>query len=342
MWRLPGKRQLLMDALEVTGGNRLLRLSNPWTGLLVLNYHRIGTADGSLFDWDLWSASENAFEQQVKFLKQNFDLIGIDDLPHVYRRQVMSQGRNERFVMITFDDGYRDNYELAYPILKRHNATATFFLATGFLDQPRVPWWDEIAWVVQMSHQNGIPENDWTSDAVEFDEPSRKNAITRLLRVYKAMPGDENEAYLGFLADATGSGRCPIEQANDLWMNWDMVAEMRNGGMCFGAHTVNHPVLSSLSADEQEIEIYESKLRIEHELSEEVTSLSYPVGSQDAFNTTTREILAKHGIRWAFTFHGGYSRFNELDALAIPRIAIESYVNKAAFRSTVVLPQVFA
>lgn len=342
MPRIPGKRQWLMDALEITGGNRLLQFSNPWTGLLVLNYHRIGSARGSLFDWDLWSADEESFEQQVSYLNKNYNVIGIDDLPHVYQRQTRSKSRRERFVMITFDDGYRDNYATAFPILKRNNAKATFFLATGFLDQPRVPWWDEIAWMVRTSDEVGIPENNWTFEAITFDETSRQNAIAQILSIYKRLPGDKTEDYLDFLADITRSGRFQTRRVNNMWMNWDMVREMRDNGMCFGAHTVNHPVLSQLPTDEQDIEIYESKLRIEHELGEEVTSLSYPVGSRDAFNDTTRDILTKHGIRWAFTFHGGYRRFNDLDTLAIPRIAVESYVNKAAFRSTVVLPQVFA
>ncbi len=61
-----------------------------------------------------------------------------------------------RYGMITFDDGYRDNHATALPILKREGVTATFFVATGFIDAPRLPWWDEIAWMVRTSRQDGL------------------------------------------------------------------------------------------------------------------------------------------------------------------------------------------
>ena len=106
------KRELLARTLDVTGCGRLLRTTRSWNGVLILNYHRIGEPDDSPFDRNLWSASAEDFDRQLLFLSQNFDVIGLGDLEHS-----LSQPRG-RFVMVTFDDGYRDNFSEAFPILK--------------------------------------------------------------------------------------------------------------------------------------------------------------------------------------------------------------------------------
>ncbi|MBM80492.1 MAG: polysaccharide deacetylase [Planctomycetaceae bacterium] len=326
-----------MQTLDLTGLNRLLRLVGAWNGLLVLNYHRIGEPDGSLFDWDLWSASGADFDGQVRFLARNFDLIGLNDLDDVLTRPQ----RGSRHVLITFDDGYRDNFDLAYPILKSHGALAAFFLTSGFLDRPRITWWDEIAWMVRSSKKSCLGENPCVGP-LSFDEPTRQQAIKKLLRTYKQLPGESTDSFIEILAEATGSGRCPNSEASTMWMTRDMVREMHSGGMTFGAHTVNHPVLSSLTAEEQDLEICESRLRIEQEICQEVTAFSYPVGSKDAFNQDTRHCLTRHGIRWAFSFYGGFWRPGQLDAYDLPRVAMESDVTSPALRSVAALPQLFA
>jgi peptidoglycan/xylan/chitin deacetylase (PgdA/CDA1 family) len=335
-----GKREILAQALDRSGCNRLLRLAGTWNGLLVLNYHRIGKPNGSLLDWDLWSADEETFDQQVRYLARNFDLIGLDDLQQVLQRPLEST--INRFVMITFDDGYRDNFELAYPILRSHNATAAFFVTTGFIDRPMVPWWDEIAWMVRSSVKHGIDANIWTIQPLEFDDPDRQAAIKSLLQIYKNLDGRETRRYLDFLAVATGSGRCPSELADELWMTWDMLREMQAGGMCFGTHTVNHPVLSSLSAEGQSMELCESRLRLETELGREITAMSYPIGSRQSFNRETRNSLIRHSYRWAFSYYGGFCRPDNYDALDLPRVAVETDVSIPAFHSVATLPQVFA
>lgn len=336
------KRELLARAFEATGCGSLLRKASAWRGLLVLNYHRIGNAAGSPFDRALFSATEETFDRQVRFLAQNFDVVGLHDLGQVLRLESRRPGGRGRYVMITFDDGYRDNYLAAYPILRTYDAPAVFFLATGFLDQDRVPWWDDVAWMVRNSRQSGLAANAWTIEPVRFDEPDRAHAIRGLLRTYKSLSGRETDAFLDFLAEATGSGRCPPELAADEWMTWNMVREMRAGGMAFGAHTVHHPVLANLSAEEQNHEICESQLRIEYELGEEITAFSYPVGKPGTFDASTCQVLLRLGFDWAFSYSGGYCRPGEYDRFRIPRMAVEEDLSFWEFRSLTALPQVFA
>ena len=128
--------------LERTRCGALLHQLNLWQGLLALAYHRIGLPSGSLFDHGLWSATPAGFEAQLRSLKRNCDVVGTGDIEQALKE------RKGRFALITFDDGYRDNYEVAFPILKSQGLSAAFFVTTGFVDKPRLSWWDEVAWMV--------------------------------------------------------------------------------------------------------------------------------------------------------------------------------------------------
>jgi peptidoglycan/xylan/chitin deacetylase (PgdA/CDA1 family) len=330
------KRSLLARALDLTGCGRMLRAASTWDGVLILNYHRIGDRQHSLLDRNLWSATDEDFDLQIATITKNFQVVGLNDLESVL------QHRRGRFVMVTFDDGYRDNYTNAFPILQRHGVPATFFITTGFLDVPKVPWWDEIAWIVRSSSMSALAANWWTTTAVTFDEPDREVAINRLLSVYKGLSGSLTEDYLEFLADELGTGRCPAQVARELWMTWDMIREMKQNGMTFGGHTVTHPILANLTAEQQDQEVGMCRQRLVEELGEPIAAFSYPIGGPLSFNDQTRAALVRHGFKWAFTYQGGYCHHGHADHLAMPRTAIETDIDLPIFRAIATLPQVFA
>jgi peptidoglycan/xylan/chitin deacetylase (PgdA/CDA1 family) len=340
------KRELLRQTLSATGGMKALETLPVWNGLLVLNYHRIGAPTDPRFDEALWSATQDDFDRQVRLLKDGFDLIGVSELATALsdlktgRRHSL---KSSRFAMITFDDGYIDNYELAYPVLKANNAAAVFFVATGFIDKPRLPWWDEIAWMVRSSNRDCLstPEN-WLDEPLRLDQSDRRAVINRLLRVYYRLEGSRTDQFLDGIAEATGAGRAPQEAAAGQWMDWSMIGEMADGGMQFGAHTVTHPILANLTAEEQGMELCESRLRLERQLRRPITSLSYPVGKRESFNDDTRAALSQHGFDWAFSYYGGHCSGANVDRYDIPRVAVESDTSIEDFRSCCALPHIFA
>jgi peptidoglycan/xylan/chitin deacetylase (PgdA/CDA1 family) len=330
------KRELFARTLHQSGAGRVCQLAGSWRGTLVLNYHRIGDGRHSQFDRNLWSATAEEFDHQVRTVTRDFDVIGLEDLDHALSR------RGGRHVLITFDDGYLDNYTDAFPILKTYHAKALFFVTTGFLDVPQVPWWDEVAWMVRNSPLKRLAANPWTTEPVEFDDPNRDQAIVNILRVYKRLDGSETHAYINWLADALQTGRCPSYIAHELWMTWSMIREMQQAGMAIGGHTVNHPILSSLTAEQQDFEVRECQRRLTQELGQPVTSFSYPVGGPTSFNQDTRTALEKHGFRWGFTYIGGHVKTPARDRYAIPRAAIETDINEPLFHAILTWPQWFA
>lgn len=322
--------------MSFTGLRTLLGGTIPWSGVLVFNYHRIGDGRASLYDRGLWSASADSFREQLRFCKAHLDMIMPEDLP-----RVIESGRG-RYGMITFDDGYRDNYEAAYPILKDEGVRATFFVSTGFMDKPCVPWWDEIAWMVRTSKRDRIVLSPWLTEPVALDRSDRETAVRQILRALKTLPTASTGKFLDALAEASGSGRCVAGEGQNVWMTWDMLREMKAGGMVIGGHSVTHPVLARSSPEQQRDEILACGKRLAEELHGPMYCFSYPVGGGNASDSVTRECLREAGVRYAFSYYGGFRRFKDWDDYDIRRVPVETCVTKDWFRSIVSLPHIFA
>ena len=304
-------------ALAAGSLGRLFKRLGAWRGVLVMNHHRIGDPESSPFDRSLWSSTAESFDGQARFLARDADVIGPDELERAL------QERRGRHVMLTFDDGYRDNHEIAYPILRSHGLRACFFVATGFLDRACQAWWDEIAWMVRRGGGG--------------DDSVRAHTER-----YKQLLGEEAQDYLDRLAKATGSGRCPAAEAVDEWMSWDMVREMRDGGMAVGGHTVTHPVLARLDRERQEQEIAGCARRFEEELGQPMRFFSYPNGTPWSFDDHTRAALEARGVELAFSFYGGFLEPGAFDRYDVPRCSVFGHWSPRDFVGALALPQAFA
>lgn len=330
------KRDLLAAALCRTGFQRALFHAYPWCGVLCLNYHRIGDNESTFYDRGLWSATEEDFDFQIQHIKRWFDVIHPGELPEAIRR------KKGRFVLVTFDDGYRDNYTAAFPILKRHGVPATFFITTGFIDRPRLPWWDEIAWIVRTTDCRMLKLSSWLPEALVIDPLDVMPAVNRLLNAYKNLPGCNTDEFLYSLREESGTKPYDQDEAGSLWMTWGMLREMQSAGMSIGGHTVNHPILARQTADQQRREIVECAVRLQEELGHPMQSFSYPVGARTAFDQHTRTLVREAGAKYAFSYYGGYRTFADWDSYDIRRVAIETYITRELFTSVLAFPQVFA
>ena len=143
-----GKRELLARGMLWSGVSFLLSQLPARDSLLVLNYHRIGNSEDDLFDPGVFSATEDQFNDQIAYLKRHVALVNLEEALAFVDGSLKEKACRCR-VLITFDDGYLDNYDIAYPILQSHGAQAVFFLATSMVGSCQVPWWDHIAYLVK-------------------------------------------------------------------------------------------------------------------------------------------------------------------------------------------------
>ncbi len=121
-----------------------LHLQSTPAGILVLMYHRVEKVDSN--PWGICVSPQN-FAKQIRFLKEKFNVISIDELVAA----IVSGKFSHNSVCITFDDGYADNYIHAKPILEKYNCAATFFIATAFINKTKSFWWDELEMIFLQS-----------------------------------------------------------------------------------------------------------------------------------------------------------------------------------------------
>ncbi|MBI1247229.1 polysaccharide deacetylase family protein [bacterium] len=283
----PTYRRLAIQA-EQAGINRLVRLIGSWRGLLVLTYHRIGDSSQCEFDRGVYSADEATFTRQMEFVRSHFEVVGIDQVV----RQPDSYWRNRQAVLITFDDGYVDNFEVAFPVLKRLGMPALFFVTSGFLDQRSISWWDEIAWMMRQRYPQMAAD--------ELDDE-----ICQRIERYYELSGDQRESYLDRLSDELKTDR--YDAGSPPWMTWEMLREMAKSDIRFGGHTVTHPILTRIQNNDWEFELAEGKRRLEEETGTEVQAFSYPVGNPDCFSDSLMTQTARH-YQAAFSCYGGVNR----------------------------------
>ncbi|MDN5861606.1 MAG: polysaccharide deacetylase family protein, partial [Pseudonocardia sp.] len=280
----------LATLLGRTRLDRLAKLS--WRGLLVLNYHRFGRPSAA-DDPDLYSCTPEDFAEQIRLLADRFEIVpaGSTEWQH---------GGPARRIAVTVDDGYADQM-LAADILAAQGVPGTFFVTTGFVDEPHHAWWDEIAWLTR--EPVALPPSRWLPGGLRPASAARfRKAVNA---AFKANAAGQGEEFLDALSGWTGRPRLAREKATDSWMTWDDVRKLRGLGMEVGAHSVTHPVLSTLSDLRQAEEVTTSITRLRAELDEPVDLFAYPVGAKVSFDERTRAVMTENGIRRAFSFYGG-------------------------------------
>lgn len=306
-----------------------------WRGAIVLAYHRMyRDGEETAFDPGTLSATQASLADQLEFLTRHFEVVTPQAL-------IDQPGSSRRRVLLTFDDGYRDNFELAFPVLRAHGVPATFFLTTRRLDDPDVAWWDELAWIVKQSPREAIEPGRWLPEPLPLDG-DRRFAIAELARVFKTLPSDQTEQFLDFCAEAAGSGRCAASAGADLWMTWEMAREMLAGGMTIGGHTASHPVLARARPEVQAAEIEECARRLHEQLGVAMRFFAYPVGLPSTFDDVTREILRRAGVKLAFSLYGGHARPGRVDRYDVPRASVSAELTQQRFRAMLELPGLFA
>jgi peptidoglycan/xylan/chitin deacetylase (PgdA/CDA1 family) len=297
-----GKRELLTRGLFWTGGTSLLGQLPARDSLLVLNYHRIGNPDDDPFDPGVFSATGHQLNEQISYLKRRVSLVTLEEALAFVDGRLCGKSPRCR-VLITFDDGYLDNYEVAFPILRSHGVQGVFFLATSMVGSCSVPWWDHIAFLMKTARQRRFSLHYPADLAVDLVENGMTKSLRDVLRLYKRPGNADPERFIRELKEEANGKDLP--ETLRRFLNWDEAREMIAGGMAIGSHTHSHTVLSQLGPEQQRHELAQSRGFLREQLGIEPDALAYPVGGTSSFSDQTQQLARECGYRAAFSFHGG-------------------------------------
>ncbi len=274
--------------------------SSRWSGLkaqdsaqlIILNYHRVLPQDDP-FAVDAISVRD--FQKQVKMICKNFRMMSLTEAVKSLR-----EGKMDRYsVCLTFDDGYRDNYDHAFPVLAHYDVPATIFLTTDFINEPKLLWHDHVLLAFKNSSRTQFNYKELDLNALSLESTvERRTVAFRVLEKLKAFSPSERDALIDSIKDHLAVKESTKER---LMLRWSEIAEMAASGISFGAHTQTHPILSTLNDAEVHDEILGSKQAIEHHLGSKVTSFAYPNGRSGDYDHRAIKILKSTGFECAVT-----------------------------------------
>lgn len=315
-----GKREILSALLYASGSTAILRAMQRRDILLILNYHRIGNRENDPYDPGVFSATAEEFDEQLAFLKRHFVLVNLDEaIDFALGKEI--RPRPKCRVLITFDDGYLDNYQLAAPILRAHGAQGVFFLPTAMVGSCQIPWWDRIAYIVRTARRRAFQLSYPTALTVDLDRDGLYSTLRHVLNLYKRPENNNPDRFLAELQDATG-GDIPPEGVRR-FLDWSEAAQMLASGMAIGSHCHSHTVLSQLPPEVQREEFTLSRALFKKHLGTEVDTLAYPVGQRTSFTQESQRLARECGYRAAFSFYGGISRAGRVNPYDISRVGVD-------------------
>ena len=310
----------MFSAFKYSLGLKLSKYTLP-NGLYCFNYHRIGNTHLSQYDPNVFSCDEDHFVEHLKYIKNNFTIIKLEDVSSILENTLV----NRRYALITFDDGYIDNYLCAFPILKQNEISATFFLATNFINDAEIPWWDKIAYLVRNAQVNEIKLTNWPKSIV-LCKVNISKSIRQVLDMVEVNKEQSIEDVLSELESKLRITSKELINKETLFMTWDMVREMNEAGMDFGSQTCSHRIMSHLNGEEQELEAKLSKQVIEKEIDCQIKAFAYPVGGRNSFTEETIQIIKKY-YELSFSFISGINTSKNLNRLTIKRISVDNNIS---------------
>lgn len=272
--------------------------------LSILIFHRVLARHD---DFNRDDIDATIFDRQIGFLSECYRVMRLDEAVDALLRGKLPP----RAAAITFDDGYADNAEVALPILRRHGVSATFFIASGYLDGGMM-WNDKIIECVRRGGSRVVDVTHAGLGEVRLD-PTWQSAFDIIMRLKYLAPAAREKA-IGALIEAAG-----ISLPRDLMMTRAQVAMLASNGMTVGAHTVNHPILASIDIEAAEREIADNRAELELITGESVRLFAYPNGKpgQD-YRREHVDLVRRLGFKAAVSTAWGVAQRTS-DVFQLPR-----------------------
>lgn len=276
----------------------------------ILLYHGIINGDLPLgLNNDGLHIQLKSFERQMRYLRKRYRILSLSSLI-----ECLKEGKAfpKYGVVLTFDDGYKNNYENLRGLLSKCKVPITIFLVTDYIDTPELLWPDKLEMAFFRTQKKstssvqaaGIEPIDWNND----QEKMKKYVI--LKNRLKKIPHEKLQDVLSrlFLELATDtkedSQHNAIDTTYTILMNWDEVQDLSQYGVQFGSHTCSHQILTNLSNTDMRGTLKRSFLKIKDHCGNVDVPFAYPNGS---FNGETKKAVVDSGYSCALTTVHGFN-----------------------------------
>ena len=272
----------------------LIRIGRPDT-FRILNYHRVNDfKDPFTID----SVSVTDFDNQMRYLSKNYHVLSLND---IYDRVSHHIPLPNQCLAITFDDGYADNYDFAWPILKKYDLPATIFLTAGCIDGQVPLWFDQ---VLSAFKTTAIKKFECPVTGTVFDIQTREQKLYTahvMLEQLKQKDIDHRNKIAADILHELGISKTDKLHNTSTLLTWPQVKKMSVNNISFGSHTMTHPILACLTEEDLEWELAASMKLISENISKKVPFLAYPNGKNKDFTENAVQAVRQAGYKAALT-----------------------------------------
>lgn len=339
------KRNILSSAAPIITGLKLHKLFVPFFAGLghILTLHRVVKDSDSfrVHNHNSLEISPDQLEQTILFYKKrNYKFLSLDEL----EKNLRSKNPFDKFVVFTFDDGYKDNFTLAYPILKRHNVPFTIYVTTSFPDGNAILWWYLLE---EKLKQNDSLSFSWKGQQHNFvaETSSQKEATFNAVKTFinQSFSIEEYQEMLQCIFHTSKSELYKFSKT--LPMSWaEIIAISKDPFVTIGAHSVNHFPLKKMKKDDLKKEIINSKIRLEEKINKSVRHFAYPFGKASEASMREFKLVKSLNFKTATTTRMANIFPEHKDHLTcLPRISLNRISNDAILdlQSSGFLPGIF-
>src|SRR5579862_6816454 len=247
--------------------------------LSILMYHAVVREPLQVSDWCF--LDESAFRKQIEYARRNFQVV-----PLSQAIAMLSQGSLEvPTLAITFDDGYQNNCDVAFPILAAHECPATIFLSTKFIDSDLLPWFGRLNLALTLTASQSL---EWEGSTLKLSSPAQKASAS--VALHKSLKKRHPYLIDGLVSEICQKLGVDAERRFSEGSPYHMLrsssirAMSQSGLIDFGAHTHSHSILSRLLPGEQESEITTSVRLVKEFTGAGCTLFAYPNGSRQDYD----------------------------------------------------------
>lgn len=314
-------KSLIATILYLSGFLHLIAIFRLKNKAIVLMYHRVLSKE-DFTDSPTTSGiivTKNTFQKHVQFLVKHFNIVDYKNFNNSLKNNIPFKSKT---CLITFDDGWSDNFSDAMPILTAHNCPALIFLPTDYVGTGKQFWQERLTALLQTALKNKPATNNLLNDIKSKYNPDKvetKSAhdVRQLVSSLKGQPEIKIRALISNIeTELEGLRIPPPNNANDGFIDWEQAKLMAQSVFTIGSHAVSHRLLDRLDTKDLRFELNNSKEILESKLSTSVTTIAYPNGNH---SETTKSATKKAGYQTGFSTNPGYVT-NNSDLYSINRI----------------------
>lgn len=303
--------------------------------LRMLAYHRV-IDPAHAYDSENVSADLKSFDWQMRYMRTNYDVISFAELSTAIER---GESLPRRCAMITFDDGFADNYFNAFPILKELGMPALFSIITSMVGKQEMFWFDRAACLVKRAPDGTVLS--FGQFEASLNGTNRATTTAVFLQFLKDQPDTVRREHINQIDKALQELMpSEAELAPHYPLNWEQILLMSQAGMEFGSHTHSHPILAKLPSEESiDAELSESRAIIERHTGKPCLAVAYPEGLEYAIDDRVVRSAERAGYKFGLTSLRGVNSLPLQLFYQLDRIQIHHSNDKTLFEAAVQFPE---